>query len=100
MKVERRIGADRCGFLEQHDAVAGLAARSLSAADRPGAIFNAEPPPGGTTKPFVSIVMTSERSFDIGQIRGDFGLGPRVQAAWTMVNRAPRSEQDRASPTK
>jgi hypothetical protein len=38
---------------------------SLSAADRPGAIFNTEPPPGGTTKPFLSIVMTSERSFDI-----------------------------------
>jgi hypothetical protein len=24
VKVERRIGADRCGFLEEHDAVAAL----------------------------------------------------------------------------
>src|SRR5271168_1461668 len=56
---------------------------SLSAADRPGAMLNIEPPPGGTTNPFISIIMTSEYSFDIPQIRDGFRPESLVRAFCT-----------------
>jgi hypothetical protein len=60
--VECRIGAGRRGFLEQQDAVAVSPPSSVSAAERPGAMLNIEPPPGGTTKPFAFIFTSSQCS--------------------------------------
>jgi hypothetical protein len=34
---------------------------SLSAAERPGAMLNIDPPPGGTTNPFALIAFSSGR---------------------------------------
>src|SRR5271157_2213446 len=80
---------------------------SLSAADRPGAMLNTEPPPGGTTTPFVSIVMDSQCSFELPQIPGDFAariarsggldngksLHPRSKRRTCVAQVADRGEQ-------
>jgi hypothetical protein len=56
-------------------------------------MLNIEPPPGGTTKPFVSIVIRSECSFDISEIRENLRPESLVRGVWTTVNRTPRPQQ-------
>jgi hypothetical protein len=52
-------------------------------------MLNIEPPPGGTTKPFVSIVMTSECSFDIPWIPDD--LVARIARSGGLSNGKSRT---------
>src|ERR1700720_2356377 len=41
---------------------------SLSAAERPGAMLKIEPPPGGTIKPFLAILRSSQHSWQPSQL--------------------------------
>jgi hypothetical protein len=85
VKMECRLGPSRRGFFEQHDAVAGLAASSLSAAERPGAMLKIEPPPGGTIKPFLTILSQLLDQYSTGVVRAPDATDQRGRGSSSAV---------------
>src|SRR5215472_7092265 len=67
---------------------------SLSAAERPGAMLNIDPPPGGTTKPFVSIALPFSLQLALSMPgRGDQQYIPRPRGASRHQKQEERPEE-------